>query len=765
MLGSIFSRGLAVTVLAFTLCLVVAAQDLDTVAISGKVTDPNGAPIPGASVTATGVETGEQRTAMTDDNGRYQILSLKPGAYKVSAVNTGFGTTETQPIVTIAAQKLQQDFKLSPADIKAETTITVTEDDAPAVDTTRTIVGGTVTQREIEELPVDSRNPLDLVLTLGGTSEEQLSTRDLSSDRGGRGVTAPGTTPEEAGIFGLSGGAAYSNNITIDGLDNNDDRGASFRFQPSMDAIREVQVVTNQFSAEYGRASGGRVNLSTRGGSNKFHGRGYYYFRDESLNANTWNNNRRGIALPPLQENDPGFTFGGPIIKNKLFFFTSYEYDNIFDTTVLDAWTPVSGGSAIFPLPAPNDPTAGTFNIAAAACPVGFTCPAVTVGHYLDPTSTPAKKHILTNRIDWTVNQAQSFTFSHQLGRSNDLRAFSGVNRIADSIIGRVRNTDAFNVTHNWVFNSHLINQARFQWSRLDPSSAQAAGSAAAATLVTFSQIGTQVFGSTTSSSDRKENRWQIQDTLTWVNGNHNWRFGVDHQNVDTVFIDRFDITGTYTFSNFSFFAGGVPTRLQQNFGGISTLQNRYTGVFVQDEWRLRPNFTVSAGLRYERESVLDDNNNWGPRFAVAWNPFKKSSRSVVRFGAGMFYNRVLLRTVDDYTADSLTLRLDTNSLNVPAGTTIDTNVLRTSLANLYPNGALALDTMIRVNATQSFTAQQLSRSATVFRSLSPNLVIPVSYQANVGFEREIKKGLVFEANVTFNKTAHLWRETNPNAA
>lgn len=758
----ILSRAFALALFVFIISLSMAAQDLDTVTVSGRVTDTNGLAVVGATVMATLTETGEQRTVTSDDDGRYRIVNLKPGTYKISIVNAGFGKQETSPIVTIAAQKLQQDFKLSPADVTAETTVTVTDEDGPAVDTTRTIVGGTITEREIDELPVDSRNPLDLVLTLGGTSEEQLSTRDLSDDRGGRGITAPGTTPEESGIFGLSGGAAYSNNITIDGLDNNDDRGASFRFQPSIDSIKEVQVITNQFSAEYGRASGGRVNLSTRGGSNKFRGRAYYYFRDESLNANTWNNNRRGIRKPPLQNNDPGFTFGGPILKKKLFFFASYEYDNTFDTTVLDAWVPVSGGNPAFPLPTPNDPTGGTFMIAAATCPMGFTCPAVTVGHYLSPTDTPAIKHIFTNRIDWTINKEQSFTFNWQRGRSNDFRAFSGTNRIADSIIGRVRNTDAYSFTHNWVLNSSLLNQARFQYSKLDPNSAQASGSTSPAVLVTFSQVGTQVFGSTTSSSDRKENRWQAQDTFAWVDGSRTWRFGVDYHHVDTEFLDRFDQTGTYTFSNFSYFAAGVPTRLAQNFGGTSSLLNKYIGVFAQNEWRVRSNITVSAGLRYERETVLNDKNNFGPRIGVAWNPFKKSAKSVIRFGAGIFYNRVLLRTVDDYTGDLTSLRLDTNSLNL-SGVTVNADTIRTFLAGNYPN-PVTLDTLIPVNPTQSFTARQLSRSSTVFRSLSPTLVIPESYQMNVGFEREIKKGLVFETNFTYNKIVHLWRETNPNA-
>jgi hypothetical protein len=241
------------------------------------------------------------------------------------------------------------------------------------------------------------------------------------------------------------------------------------------------------------------------------------------------------------------------------------------------------------------------------------------------------------------------------------------------------------------------------------------------------------------------------------------WRVGFDYQNVDTTFIDRFDVTGTYTFSNFSFFAGNSASRLQQNFGTTSSLLNRYTGIFVQNEWHARSNVTVTAGLRYERETVLADKNNWGPRFAVAWNPFKSSAKSVIRFGAGIFYNRVLLRTVDDYTADSQTRRLDTNSFNVPSGTTVTGSVWRNFLASQFPNG-VTLDTVIPINATQSFTVRELSRPSTVFRSLSPDLVIPESYQFNVGFERELFKGLVFETNVTFNKAVHLWRETNPNA-
>src|SRR5205814_7108318 len=191
---------------------------------------------------------------------------------------------------------------------------------------------------------------------LGGMSEEPLSTRDLAEER-----ARTRSTHEEAGKFSLSGGAAYSNNITIDGLDNNDDRGARERFTPSLEALEEVQLIRNQFAAEYGRASGGRLNLRTRGGASKFRGRAFYFFRDESLNANTWNNNLLGLKSLPLQEHDPGFTFSGPLSipwrrfngRDRTFFFTAYEYDTLLDSTVIDTLVPVSQ-NPLFGLPAPT---------------------------------------------------------------------------------------------------------------------------------------------------------------------------------------------------------------------------------------------------------------------------------------------------------------------------------------------------------------------------------------------------------------------------
>ena len=173
--GRLLFSAMLLGLLMFTFSISGFAQDLDDVTISGKVADTNGAAIVGATVTATQIEKNIERTIVTDDEGRYRLVDLQPGTYKVRATSQGFGTKEQIDLVTIAGQNVQLDFSLAPAGLQVEQTVTVGGDDAPVVDTTRTVVGGTVTEREIEELPNVSRNPLDLVFTLGGVTEEPLA--------------------------------------------------------------------------------------------------------------------------------------------------------------------------------------------------------------------------------------------------------------------------------------------------------------------------------------------------------------------------------------------------------------------------------------------------------------------------------------------------------------------------------------------------------------------------------------------------------------
>lgn len=733
------------------------AQDLDNVTISGRVADQNGAVIPGASVTAVLVATKIERTVVTDADGRYRLIQLAPGVYTVKTSFLNFATEERTDLTTIAGQNVQLDFTLKPADVTA-TTVVVSASEAPQIDTTRTVVGGTLTTHEVESLPVNTRSPLDLIFTLGGVSEEPLSTRDLAEDR-----TSARSTPEEAGSFSLSGGAAYSNNITIDGLDNNDDRAARERFTPSIEAIEEVQIIRNQFAAEYGRASGGRVNLRTRGGSNKFRGRGFYFFRDESLNANTWKNNSLGLPRLSLQEHDPGFTLSGPVSIPKIyngssrtFFFTAYEYDELLDSTLIDTLVPVQQ-NPLFPLPPPTLTNAARLEDASSPALNAQIAPFITT------VNTPSRNHIFTTRIDHKFTDLHNGQVLYQIGRLNNLRQFGGGNRLAQTLLGRTRNTDAIAYLDNYVFSANAVAQTRFQWSRLTPAVAATGGVTTPVVLIGINDpfnlvTGTLVAGTSTSgATDRRESRFQGQEIFAWVKGSHSMKFGGDAQWIKSTFIDLSDATGTFDFDSAGDFLANIPDRYRQNFLTSSTQRNIYMGIFAQDEWRMRPNLMISYGLRWENESIVRDRNNFGPRVAMAYDPFK-TGKTVIRAGAGIFYNRALLRTIDDFTLGAQQLFFDTNALiNLTTGLVMTAAERRAFIAaNIRFPQTLTADSPL---------VKQFGVLNTGFsRRLDPSLRIPESYQANVGIERELGKTMVVEVNYTFNRGLHVWREFNVNA-
>jgi hypothetical protein len=733
------------------------AQDLDNVTITGRVMDQNGAVIPGATITAKLTATKVERSVVADGDGQYKLIQLPPGVYTVKASFTNFATEEKTDLTTIAGQNVQLDFTLKPAGISAEAVI-ISAAGALRIDTTRTVVGGTVIAREIESLPVASRSPLDLIFTLGGVAEEPLSTRELAEDR-----TSARSTPEEAGNFSLSGGAAYSNNITIDGLDNNDDRGARERFTPSIEAVEEVQVIRNQFAAEYGRASGGRVNLRTRSGSNKYHGRVFYFFRDESLNANTWKNNSLGLSRLPLQEHDPGFTLSGPVVIPKLFngrsrtfFFSAYEFDEVLDSTLIDTLVPVQK-SVLFPLPAPTNPTGQRTESASAPALSAAVAP------FVNSVSTPARNKIFTTRVDHKFTEMHNGQVLYQLGRLRNLRQFGGGNRLAQALEGKTRNTDAIAYLDNYVFSAKAIAQTRFQYSRLTPAVVANGGATSPVVLIGINDplklvTGTLVAGTSTSgATDRRETRFQAQEIFSYIKGDHSMKFGGDFQKIKSTFIDLSDASGTWDFDSAGDFLADIASRFRQNFLTTSTQHNTYAGLFVQDEWRAKPNLVLSYGVRLENESIVRDRNNFGPRFAFSYDPFK-SGNTVIRGGAGIFYNRALLRTIDDFTLGAQQLFFDTDALIDPATNKLMSNAQRHAFiaANLHFPQTLTADSPL----VKQFGALNSGFS----RRLDPGLRIPESYQANLGFERQLGNSLVFEANYTWNRGLHLWREFNANA-
>jgi hypothetical protein len=738
----------------------VQAQDLDTVTIFGRVMDQNGALIPGAEVQATLSKTRLTRKTISDAEGRYRLIQLEPGNYVVRVSSPGFTAQEIANIATLSGQSLQFDVTLIPASLVIEP-VMVTTAEAPVVDTKRTVTGATLNLVDTKSLPLVNRSALDLVFTLPGVAEEPLSTRDLAEDRN----TSPANTPEEAGIFSLAGAAAYSNNLTIDGLDNNDDRTARERFQPSLEAIAEVQVITNQFSAEYGRASGGRVNLRTRSGSEQFHGSAFYFFRDEALNANTFRNNSLGFPRLPLQDHVAGFTVSGPALplrpQSNTVFFVSYELNKTLDSTLLDTLVPVEQNDR-YPLPAPTN--LARRRIEDAEPPTH----AAEVAPFMSSLSTPLKNTGITARVDHQFSETHNASLVSQSGRLINLRQFGGGNRLADALQARKRNSDAVSYSDNLVFSSRVVNQFRLQYSRLAPSF-EAQRTDKPVVLITLNdplsnddpeqRTGTLVAGSSTlGGSDRRESRAQLQEILSLVRGNHALKLGVDVHHVRSTFIDLTDLTGTFSFASAGDFLADLPSRYRQNFQSSSTQQNLYAGFFFQDEWQVHPRMLLSYGLRYERESILDDANNFGPRLSLAYSPFN-SAKTVIRFGSGIFFNRPLLRTIDDFTLGQHQLFFDTNLLRDPlTGKQMTVEQRRAFIAaNLNFPETLRADSPL---------VQQFGVMNTEFsRRLDPALKIPESYQVNAGVERDLGHGYSVEANFTFTRGIHLWRELNVNAA
>jgi hypothetical protein len=403
--------------------------------------------------------------------------------------------------------------------------------------------------------------------------------------------------------------------------------------------------------------------------------------------------------------------------------------------------------NALFPLPRPTT-LAGRRREAEATPPN----PPAELAPFVERVSTPLRSASLTARLDHDYSKGHNGAFLLQLGRSHNLRQFGGGSRLADGLQARRRDTDALAYTDNLVLSPSAVNQLRAQASRLRPST-RAAG-ARPVVLITIDdplsrEAGTLVAGSSTSgAADRAETRFQLQETLTVVRGAHTSKLGADVQRVRSVYTDLADATGTYSFSSAGDFLSNAPARFRQRFGAESAQRNTYAGLYAQGEWHPAARLTLTAGLRYERESVLPDRDNFGPRLGLALDP-TGGGKTVVRAGFGVFYGRALLRTLDDFTLGRSVVEFDTNNLPAPARRAfID--------ANLRFPRALAADSPL----VRDFGARVTDFS----RRLDPGIKIPESYQANAGFERELGRGFVVEANYTFNRGLHLWREFNANA-
>ena len=725
---------IATTRLATRLCLLVvfsltiavgafAQSQATTGNIEGRVLDPKDAAVPGASVTATNQQTGLEKTATTDDQGGFTIAFLPPGPYTVRANSSGFSQMEVRDVAVTVGGKAPLDIRLSVGAASGSVTIS---SEAPVVETNLSSVSTTVNSRAIENLPVNGRNYLDFATLTPGVIRDQNREGDLS----------------------VGGQKGTLNSLQVDGVDNNNTFfGQSFGrtgvrppYQFSEESVQEFQVNQNGFSAEFGRAGGAVINVVTKSGTNNIHGGGFEFFRDESLNANTpqlkASQFQRGLPnkRPPLQINQFGARLGGPIKRNKAFFFFTYDGQRQKLPNFLD--------------------------------PVGFFTQPANIQALLLPKLTTYQvnrnQDVFMLKGDVAVNNKNqlSLRFNQQnfTGKNNEFTGASGtLEHSGDS----VAKTTTFSGSLVSTLTNTTVNEFRFQVAKdREPGLANSADPEAQINAGALF-IGRNNF----SPRETTIKRAQFIDNISFATGRHSFKTGFD-LNIDHIF-NFFPGTfnGIYVFPTYAAFANNTPSTFSQNFAGANTTgatthpDSKDFAVFFQDDFRATPKLTLNLGVRYDRQFMAapqvqnpnaallaagydtsrqpNDSNNFGPRAGFSYAP---SDKTVVRGGYGLFYGRT--------TAIMLGTTHSNNGINI-LGVTLTCNTTPSNPCPTYPN---------------TLTAPPAGPGNI------PNLFLfakgyqnPYVQQGRLGVEHEFTKDIAVSVTYLYYRGVHLSRTRDVN--
>jgi hypothetical protein len=603
------------------------AQDA-TGRIVGTATDQSGAVIPGVHIVVTNTGTHVTRDTVTDARGFYQVLALPIGNYTVSADKKGFNPVTTTSSRLEINQSLKMDVTLQ-VGTKQET-VTV-ESTANTVETINPTMGSTIADESVQNLPLNGRNVLDLALLQPGV---------LPADNPNNSSAFSANT-----AFSVSGGRNDSNTFILDGGLNNDLLDNGVVYNPNPDAVQEFKVLTSNFTAEYGRNGGGIVTVVTKSGTNAFHGSAYNYNRNEAYNAANFFANFNGLPREVLKRNQFGGTVGGPVLKNHLFFFFSYEgqRENRLEAgQQVQLFTPqelqgdFSGNTAVAsflqanpffqPDPSkrgvnPNDPVIidkTKFDpVAQAYINAGLipTSPSGSAGF-----QNPAQDNFddFTGKFDWALSENNHFTTT--LGRIHDSQLNPGPGGIP-GFNSTAANTRKFlNVTYTRIFSPTVLNEFRISAQRNDVLQSKPAGSAPIPSAVGVNitpdlptgpprldfpnlTVGFSIQGPSTLI----DNTFNYSDTLSWTRGKHTMKFGgafaafQDNQVFDFIGNGLFDFDNSNGAGDpFANFLIGQPVDFLQFPAAPSNIRGKSTFVFGQDEWHMFSNLVLTLGLRYE---------------------------------------------------------------------------------------------------------------------------------------------------------------------
>jgi hypothetical protein len=692
-------RSLLTSIFVLTVMLagqgIIAAQNVTSATLSGVVEDANGAAVVGATLTATNSETNQQSTTNSDLDGHFKFPYLRVGNYKLTIAESGFTTLRQQVSLTVG-QALYLVFKLQVSSVSENITV----DSVAPIETTRTQVTQTIRPAEIDQLPLNGRNYLDLALLVPAVSPANTG----SNQRFAETSAVPGQGISVAGQRNLY------NSFILDGMSANDDAADLTGTYFSQEVIREFQVITSGGIAEFGRASAGVVNIVSKSGTNNWRGDLYGFGRNQRFDAR----NPLATKKDLLTQAQYGGAISGPLKRNRTFLFANFEQTRRNYSAVLTI------------APAAVAAINNRLNT------TGYRGPLIETG--IVPASFDTSN--LFARLDHQLTNHNQLTARYSLYHINAVnsRTVGGLNAVSRG--SGLDDTDQTIAVSDVATIGRQVNEARFQFTRstLDAPINDSVGPAVGIS-------GVANFGTATSSPLARDiSLFEGVENISFQHGLHSPKAGVDllFNRVNIVFPGA--LQGVYNFTSLNNFLAGNYSTFQQAFGAPSQAQsNPNVGFFVQDEWRVRPHLTLNLGLRYDLQflpaPIQADTNNFAPRFGFAFAPGDR--RTVIRGGAGLYFDRIPLR------ATSNALQRDGSKYVVVQLSPTQAG------APIFPNALV-------IQPTTLTTKPNITR-------IDPNIETSYGEQMSFEIERELRSQASFSVGYLHLRGLHLILSRNVN--
>ena len=618
-----------------------AGAQTGAASLTGIVTDETGASVPGATVTATNQATNVEYTAVSNDAGSYTMTSLPVGTYVVKAELSRFKTAATKPIAMEAKQVVRLDFKLELGAV--EETVEV-KSDTPVMQTETATVGSVISGTTLSALPLNGRNTGQLSLLLPGVVSPNPSTFTAIRNFGG-------------GRPYVNGNREQTNNYTIDGVDMNESIDNLVAYQPSPDALAQISVETNNYAADTGNVAGAVISNVLKSGSNLFRGNVFEYYRNSSMDANSWSNNRSHAAKPERRQDIYGGTIGGPLMKNRLFFFGNYQGTRFdapgFETISVapEAWRhgDLSSVTATIRDPLTGAAFAGNQipvgrisgvangiinNLALYPLPNRVVSGGIT-GNYVGETLTTIRANQGDGRIDWNVSSKDKifgrFSIAEYESKNNK--------RAIPLLLGNLQTAPFRNFAGNWnrVFSSSLVNEVlvgynqitivsdTIDWAGIGDANATF-GIAGGQPIAGLSSIGwgggLSAVGAGASDTNTVDKTYQFNEKLTWLKGRHSLKVGGQllHYSQQRFYAGNNGLLGlfgyTAAFTGFSFSDFLLDQVGSKGRGSLAEpwthLHNR-SALYVQDDFKMTPAVTLNLGMRWAyTQPVVEKDNRQG---------------------------------------------------------------------------------------------------------------------------------------------------------